>query len=179
MGIASVAPEVTHHMALIPLVWCLARKERRAEWWWIAAAFGISWVADTLAHFLDPWLVSAVYPVSQAAIIGAVLLSRDDAKVFLVALVAVALFSLRFPRPDLILHTVAWLSIVGVVWSLPIGRLRIALLVAFGLGWVAWLSFVLSPTWATWGAYQSVRALGLGMFCWASVKPHPMLRAVA
>lgn len=165
-------------MALIPLVWCLARREHRLEWWWIAGAFAVSWLADMLAHFVDPWTISAVYPVTQAAVVGAVLLTRHDAKLFVVGLLAAAFLSLRFPRPDVILHTVAWLGVVGIVWSLPIGRLRLTLLTAFGLGWVAWLVFVLSPTWPTWYAYQVTRALGLGMFCWANLQTRPVLQVV-
>ena len=79
--------------------------------------------------------------------------------------------------PDLLLRTVAWLGIVAIVWRLPVPRLWLALGTTFGLGWVAWLGYVLSPGWPSWGVYQGVRAVGIGLFCWAAVG-QPTLRVV-
>src|SRR5947208_264158 len=108
-------PEIAHQMSLLPLLWLAllhARGVHRdAAWWWIAGAFGVSWLADTAAHWVSPWMVSAVYPVSQSAIIGAVLLGRRDAMAFLGALVCMALLSLFWEGvngPMILLRTVAW-----------------------------------------------------------------------
>jgi hypothetical protein len=49
--------------------------------------------------------------------------------------------------------------------------IRLPVLITFGLGWLAWLGYNMLPAWSTWGVYQSVRACGLGVFCWATA-PH-------
>lgn len=158
-------------MALIPLAWLILQGERRPEWWWLAGAFGISWLADTAAHWVSPALIGVVYPVSQAAIVGAVLLNRTDAYVLLLLLWITAVLAVLWEGvtgPEVMLRTVAWGSIVGMAGMRPLGRLRYSLLMAFGIGWLAWLGYVLAPGWGSWGVYQSVRLAGLGLFCWAS-----------
>ena len=161
-------------MGLVPLLWLVAQRETRPVWWGIAGAFGISWVADWASHWTGTWFVSALYPVSQAALIGALLLQKPQALLFTGALVLVGLFGVLThgtQTPEVLLHTVAWLSVVGIVWPLPLGRLRLALLGYFGLGWLAFLGYVLQPGWASWGLYQGTRALGIGLFCWAAHQP--------
>jgi len=167
-------------MGLAPLLWLAIRRERRPDWWWLAVAYGISWLADTAAHLWGhPWFVSAVYPVSQAALIGAVLLPRPDADWFVGVLVVGGVLGIAregTTHPSLLLHTVAFGGIVAISWQHPHQRLRLALLVSFGLGLLAWVVFTRWVTWGTWGAYQLVRATGIGVFCWASMNPHPPLR---
>lgn len=172
-------PEVAHHMALIPVVWLTAQRETRRAWWWLAAAFGISWLADWLGHWVNPWTVGMIYPVSQAAIIGAVLLNRDAARVFVLTLAgiaAVAVLAGGAQGPDWLLRSASWGSVAVIAWNRPaLGILRLALLVSFGLGLVAWIGYSVSPGWETWGVYQTLRAVGLILFCWAAVS-HPKLR---
>jgi hypothetical protein len=175
-------------LGLIPfawLAWLAGRGERRArEWWWLAGAFLVSWIADAFALAgVEPWLMSLVYPVTQAAIVVAVLLDREEAIVFVVALVLVGLIAVLWRgvgAPDVLLRTVAWLGIALVAFDrIALGRLRVALLLAFGLGWLAWCSYTIDPGYPTWLAYQGIRALGAGAFCWATMKPGPTLRVVA
>lgn len=171
-------------MGLVPLVWLVflhsIRITRGAAWWFLAAAFGISWVADWVAHVAGPWPISPLYLVSQAALIGAVLLPRRDARWFLGLLLFSALAaSLVLPlyQPDLFVHTVAWWGITLMVLERPaLGRLRTALLVAFGGGWLCWLGYFLAPSGGSWALYQVCRAVGIGLFCWAAWKPAPTLR---
>lgn len=171
---------VTWHMALIPLLWLALRGERRAEWWWLAGAFGVSWLADTTAlWWANPWLVNAVYPVSQAGIVGAVLLARQEARLFVGLLVVVGILTVLtegLTGPDILLETVSAGGVVVIVWPRPLGRLRLALLVAFGGGWLAWMGYLLDPGWLWWSVYQLLRAVGYGLFCWASLRPGPVLR---
>jgi hypothetical protein len=170
--------EVAHLLGLVPLCWLAVRGETRAEWWWLAVAFAVSWVADTVAHLVNPWLPAAVYPVSQAAVIGAVLLPRRDAWLFAGALVLVGIAGVLLEGvwgPDLFLETVASLGIVGIVYARPLGLLRLALLVAFGMGWLAWIGYLFVPGFPSWGVYQGVRAVSLGFFCWARERA-PRLR---
>lgn len=121
-----------------------------------------------------------VYPVSQAAIVGAVFLKRRDAIELVIALVVIGSIDalwLQAAGPDIMLRTAAWLSIVGIVYPLwQLGRLRTALLVSFGLGWVAWLLYAVRPGWVGYLLYQSVRLLGIAWFCWAATDPRPHFR---
>jgi hypothetical protein len=176
--------EAAYLMGLIPVVWlgwCRVRgRPVGAEWWWLAGAYGVSVLADTASRFLPVearWVVSLVYPVSQSAVIGAVLLDRRDAMTLVVVLVVIALAAALVEHvhgPDVLVRTVAWGAVVGIAYDRPaLGSLRRALLVSFGLGWVAWLAYAAWPGWSSWGAYQFVRLAGLLLFaaaCCAS--PH-------
>lgn len=171
---------VTWTMGLIPLAWLAVRRERRAEWWWLAAAFAVSWIADAATLLGYPtWVPVTVYPVTQAAIILAVLAERQEAKAFALLLVFVGLVTILTEGttgPTLLLEMITASVIVSVVWPLPLGRLRLTLLVAFGVGFLAWVGYVLAPGWTTWGIYQAVRAVSIVMFCWASLQTHPRLQ---
>src|SRR5260221_2594102 len=65
-------------MALLPLLWlgvlAYYGQRRSVLWWTLAIVLGVSWLADTAAHWVDPWLVSALYPGVQAILLGLVLL---------------------------------------------------------------------------------------------------------
>lgn len=168
-----MVPEIAHQMALLPL-FCLAilwmvEQRRDPALWWLACVFAVSWMADTAAHWVDPWLVSAVYPVSQAAIVAAVLLKRDDALMFLFGITLIGVLSIVFEelhQPN-VLRIASWGAIVGIVYPLPLGKVRVAFLVTFGIGLAAWLLFTALRDWPTWLAYQGIRAIGIGLFCWA------------
>lgn len=172
---------LAHHMALAPalvlgVLWTLGRRPDTALWW-LAGAFGVSWLADTAAHWVDPRLVSAVYPVSQAALVGSVLLKRDDAIVFLFTVIFIGVLSIAFQelQQPSVLRSASWAAIVGIVYPLPLGRLRTSLLVTFGIGLAAWIVYAAVPGWPTWLVYQGVRAVGIGWFCLAAWKPQPRL----
>jgi hypothetical protein len=176
---------VAYVVGAVPLAWLamLATRGRRCDvaWWWLAGAFFVSFIADSFALAgVEPWLMSLVYPVSQAAIVGAVLLDREEAVIFVAALMAigvVAVLWLGVGTPDVLVHTVAWASIAIVALDREsLGRLRLALLVSFGFGWLAWIGYTISPSWPTWLCYQGVRALGAWCFCWAASHPAPRLR---
>jgi len=117
-AVVSVVTELAHWLGLAPVAWLALRRERRSDWWWLAGAFGVSWIADTAAHLWGhPWFVSAVYPVSQAALIGAVLLPRPDADWFIGVLVVGGILGLAregTTHPSVLLHTVAYGGIVAV-----------------------------------------------------------------
>lgn len=165
-------------MALIPLLWLVLTQTREPTWWWLGASFALSWLADTLAHAIDPGFVSAIYPVGQAMIVGALLLERPDARRFVIAiaLAGIAAIAVEGFAPSRFLRTVAWLSLAALAFELPKTPLRVLLLTAFGAGWLAWLGYTIVPGWVTWGVYQIVRAMSIAMFCWASRSPAPRLR---
>lgn len=179
MSIKDVIPEVAHQMALLPVLWLAVRREQRPEWWWLAGAFAVSWIADFAAHYTNPWLPAAVYPISQVGIIATVFLARRDAALLVAILAGIGVGAIWWQGvrgPDVLLQVVASASVVGIAWQLPMQRLRLVLLVAFGGGAIAWLVYVIAPGWATWGLYQAVRASSLGLFCWANLDRAPHLR---
>lgn len=176
--------EVAHHIGLLPLLWLVALRWRGrtigVEWFWLAGAFAASWLADTAAHWMGPFLVSPVYLVSQASIVGFVFLSRRDAITLVGVLVAVGIGAVLWKGvegPDVLLHTAAWLPIVWIVWPLKqLGWLRTSLLVAFGVGWVCWMGYAIWPGWGSWLFYQSARLNSILLFCWAATSPLPRLK---
>lgn len=164
-------------MALLPLAWLgglTARgRKREVQWWFLAVAFAVSWLADTTAHWLPPLAVSVAYPIAQATIVIAVfdtkLASQAVAVLTIVTMTVVALQGTD--KPDAFVHTVIWLFVAAVAYlhaKLP--RLRIALLVYFGLGLAGWIAYVIRPGIPTWSIYQSIRLLGLSLFCWAALQ---------
>lgn len=179
--------EIAHQIGLIPLLWLafltFRGKAVGIEWWWLAGVFAVSWLADTAAHWGNSWAVGLLYPVSQAAIVGLVFLSRRDALYLIIALGGVGLldvFGFGFEIPDILVRTVAWLSITGIVWRLPqLERLRTSLLVTFGAGWLCWMGYAINPGWFSWSGYQFTRLLGILLFCWAATSPLPRLKISA
>jgi hypothetical protein len=179
--------EVAHYMALLPLVMLAGLfaggQTRDATWWWLASAFAVSWLADTAAHWVNPWAVGVVYPIAQAVIVAVVLTDRERAAELLGVLLAVGLSAVVLAgvdTPDIAVRSFAWLPLVWIAWRmrrLP-ARLRACLIVYFGLGWVAWLVHVRWLVVATWYPYQGMRLVGLLLFCWAAYAATPNPRLV-
>jgi hypothetical protein len=180
----AVVLDLAQNIALVPLFWLtwLWRRDRMmpdASWFWLAAAFAVSWLADAWAFVLPVelrWVPSLVYPVTQTALVGAVLLRRRGAYELLAMLIVVGVASaLLFGAtgPDLLLRSLAWGGVVGIVIASPAlpPRLRIALSVYFGLGLVVWLLHAAWLIVPTWYVYQGVRLAGLLLFCWAASRP--------
>ncbi len=185
-----IVNEIAHYIALLPIAFVgalhIRHKPRDAAWWWIAAAFAVSWLADLVAEFMpvsDRWAVTLVYPVTQSALVGAVLLPRRSAMSLVAVLTAIALVAAicrGVTGPDVVLHSFASFSVAGIAlagWELPV-RLRAALLVYFGLGCVAWLIHAQWLVVPTWYNYQLTRLAGLVAFCWAAFHPSPQLRLI-
>lgn len=162
-----LAPEAAHLVGIIPVLWLVGLRERRKLYWIMALAFGVSWLADTAAHWVDPDTVGNFYPFLQSGLIAAALMDEDKGRAFIAAvgLVAVAMIYLTAPV-DVILRTVAWGGACAVVWPhRELGVLRWSLLTAFGFGLLAWWGYAWHPSWTTWGIYQSLRAAGTVLFC--------------
>lgn len=173
--------ELAHQMGLGPIVWLTALwsagRSISARWWGLGAAFAVSWVADWVSHWTSTFPVGPPYLFIQAGLVALLLAPRPTAWRFVLVLFgATALAMTRFDphTPDIFVHTVAWLGLLTVLWPLPLGRLRLTFAVAFGLGWLAWLSYCARPGWASWLTYQGVRAASLGLFCWAAWNPAPL-----
>jgi hypothetical protein len=179
-----VASESATGIGLVPLAWLgvlrLRGKVCDPAWWWLAGAFFVSWLADTATHIASPWLVGATYPLAQMAVIAFVFLNRTDALQFIlaVAIVGVADFFWHgVEGPNILLRTVSWLSVAGIMFPLwQLGRLRTALLVYFTGGWALWMAYAYAPGWTSWGLYQITRLAGILLFCWAASNPLPQLK---
>lgn len=161
-------------MALLPLLWLggLAwhHQRRPVLWWALAIVLSVSWVADTAAHWMDPWIAMAIYPAIQALVLGAVLLPMPALGRFAALIVAATVLPLLYrgvAHPDIFARTACWAGLLTIAW--PYREIRFPVLVTFGLGWLAWLGYNFAPSWGTWGTYQSIRAVGLGTFCWATL----------
>lgn len=175
------AAEAATAIGIIPLLWLSflhwRGKACDVAWWWLAGAFLVSWVADNASRWVGHPMASVTYPVLQAGIIGAVFLFRADAiKLVLVLMLAgiVDVLWWGVQGPDVLLRSVAWLSVVAIVYPLrQLERLRAALLVYFAGGWIAWMCYAADPGWGTWIPYQLVRLIGILLFCAAASDPRP------
>ncbi len=166
-------------MALVPLVWLTLRRERRGFWWWLAAAFAVSWIPDTLADMgVSPWWMSAVYPISQAGLFVIILAPIPAATFWMGLLMMTGIGAILWEGasgPTLMLRAIAAAAVLSSAW--PHQEIRSVALIAYGLGFLAWVAFAFWPSTApgwwdirTWGSplywlVQSVRAVSLGLFC--------------
>ena len=167
--------EVAHQIALIPLAALTVlhvRGERRdAAYWWLAIGFTVSWIADVAADLMPPsmrWVPSVVYPMTQAAIVAAVLLPRAEVAFYLATMLAASSVAVVWQGvgPDAGARAVAWVPLVWIVarrQEMP-ARLRFSLAVYFGLGWLMWAVHVRWLVVATWYQYQLARIVGLVLF---------------
>jgi len=175
----TVAGWAATSIGILPLAMVGVQRPTEPAWWWLTAAFGVSAVADLGARLWNaPFFVSPLYTVSQSALIGAVFLVRGEALRFVLAMTVAGIVSAWLHRqPDVLLHTVAWGGVVGIVYDRwQLGHLRTALLVAFGLGLLAWWGYVMVPGWPTWLLYQSTRLWAAVLFCYAVTHDTPRLR---
>ena len=174
-----VSGEAAHQLGLVPLVWLLAQRSAGVrfapQWWAMAAAFLISWLADWVSHWTSTFPVGPFYLLGQGTCIVWALCPTTVAEQFtglLAVTINVAVATLDMAKPDVLVHTVAWLGLLVCVWGEPMSlELRVTLLLAFVMGWLAWLGYVVRPGWTSWLAYQGVRASSVVAFCWASWRP--------
>lgn len=162
-------------LGLVPLIWLVAQVWWRgehpyAEWWLLACAYGVSWLADTAAQYVGHALAANAYPLLQCGMLVAILVreKRQALTVIgtfaLVGMLSVVAFG---PKNHVALHTVAWLTVAGLAWQQRgLGPVRWALVMTFGVGWLAWMGFQLNPvSFAPWIGYQVVRAVGTALLC--------------
>jgi hypothetical protein len=153
------------------VLWASGRKVGSA-WWWMAAAFGVSFVADLLAEWLGHPAVSQVYPTAQAVLFLFVLVPRGVAIRLSGLLLFISGLSLGLRQGlglDVALHATAWGGVAVVADAvLAPSRLREALVWGFALLTLAWVWFWATPTMAAWSAVQLVRLGMAGWWCVAA-----------
>ena len=167
--------EAAHAIGAIPaaylLVLGIGGRTVDAAYWWLALAFGVSFVADWAAHWVDPALVSQVYLVTQAALFAAVLIPSRPVLEWAVWLLlftaSLSVVARQGEGLDVLLHVVAFGSVSGLAWMLGAGRLRLVLGVGFAALAVAWCGYAYAPSLATWGGYQVTRLAIAVAFCWS------------
>jgi hypothetical protein len=158
-------------LGLVPLAWCAWRRERRPTYWWMAAAFGVSFLADVAGALGYARYAGQVYPVLQAALVAMTLLAGAPLYAYVAAVLFAASLSIAWRGAggyDVILRLVAFGGLAGFSLAVPNTRLRASLVVYFGLGALAWLGYVWIPGWTTYALMQGTRAVGIGLWCWAA-----------
>lgn len=159
-------------IGLIPLVGVAACRAPRS-WWWLAAAFGVSFLADLAGAAGYGMVASQTYPVLQAGLFALVLAPRRTAVGVIAGLAAVSAASLWWRRAhglDLALHVAAFASTAVLAGrSLAGGWLRATLVAGFVALTAAWVGMAAAPGVLTWGTFQGVRlamALGFVLAAW-------------
>lgn len=140
-----------------------------AAYWWLAAAFAVSFAADVAgAVGLTPY-ASQLYPVMQAALIALVLLERPAFVAYVALLLFAASLSIVWRGAggyDVILRGVAWGGVSGLAMvTLEPSRLRTTLAAGFALLFLAWVGFTASPDWTHWTLLQLARVGTTVGFC--------------
>lgn len=178
--------EVAHWASLVPLLVCVVVWMRshysehipEPNAWLLAGAFAVSFVADQVgarlqAHHMNNWWVIHVYAPLQFSLFLVIVTRRFPVQVlgvFLLVLIGV-LSILRGPltEPETMVHVIGGLLVAWLVYdSQPMRRYRSAVMV-YGLGTapcllaLAVLDWSSVWWWPTWGAYQAVRLVALGL----------------
>ncbi len=155
----------------IPILWLamLSARGRRlsAAWWWMGAAFGVSFAADAVGAMGLALVSSQTYPVLQAALFCIAFVPRRGVEVAVAVLLGAAAVSLGIRNGqgwDVLLHVVAWTIVSGLAFVLLAKSwLRASLGYGFAALIVAWLAYTTWPGWWTWAGMQAVRlATALG-----------------
>ena len=164
--------EAAHALGAVPLLylaWLGFRYQRRdPAYWWVAAGYFASFLADTAAHWIGHPLVSSTYPILQAGLIAAALLPAAELTLFVVVMAWAATTAVAWQGitgVDILLHTVCWLSLAGIAYRARSVPFRDALLTSFGVGWLAWLLYSADPGWLSWAGFQLTRVAGTAAFC--------------
>lgn len=169
--------EVAHALGAVPLLylaWLAIRYERRdASFWWLAGGYLVSFLADTASHWTGHPLVSSTYPILQSGLIAAAILNDRDMTIYVLIMGWAATAALGFQGVtgvDILLHTVCWLSLVGLAYQAKGVPFRSALMLGFGLGWLAWVWYAGWPGWGSWAGFQLTRVAGCALFCVAAAR---------
>lgn len=165
------AAMVTGLVPLAVVVWYRTAITTQSAYWWLAGAFGVSFLADLAGLFGGGYLASQTYPLLQAGLVALVIAPRPIAVLTIGALAFISAVSLAWRMAaglDVLLHVAAWGSTAALASrNLTPGPLRATLVWGFALLSLAWVGFRLEPTFLAWGVMQGVRlAMALG-FAWA------------
>lgn len=202
--------EIVHHLQVVPvawlgLLWLRSRVQStrpiEPRLWGLALAYLVGWAADwiSFAHLPSNITVGNFYPLVQGTLLGALLLSRrgsarrvgklvqleDDLAAFMYALLLTAAVVIRWPSPidtDVLLRTVAWLSVAYLGCRKPDFNLllRLSFFFSYGVGWASWMVYLcvravyMTPTgwtggwvatWVPYLTYQGFYLVGALLFC--------------
>lgn len=197
---AHLIQEAVHQLQLVPffcvaLLWARSHfppaRPVDAKVWCLAIAYLIGWCADWIAfgHLTHNITFGNFYPLAQCLVLGVALLHDRRIATFSYVLVITAAVTIRWPSPvdtDVLLRTVAWLSVAVLGWraqdlNLP---LRLSFVLSYGVGWGLWViylmvrAYYMTPqgwrggwfaTWVPYLSYQAVYLLGALVFCVGAV----------
>lgn len=167
------------HVGLVPLAAVALHGSRLpSAWWWLAAAFAVSWVAD-LAGWLGGFgLASQTYPLLQGALFALVLAPRPVAMAVIGGLAVASGLSLAVrggQGVDVALHLAAMLTTAALARrNLAPGVLRWTLGAGCIVQAAAWCVVVARPlSVVALDAYGWVRvavACGFAVAAWQSAR---------
>lgn len=162
----TVASEVAHWSALIPMALLLAFwRNADAPYWLVAAGFAVSFVADSISLVFDgTWALYHVYPALQLGLF-ALAFGVRWALPLLVAVAAFQVFATPLAGPDV---TVTLIGSVIVLYLARDHPLAWSMVAYCGLASVFYLLMV-ENLWAErfmtwWLGYQASRLLAFALF---------------
>lgn len=162
---------------LVPLLWlgwlALRYQRRDCTYWLIGFAFSVSVLTDLTVKLFPALLPLAnLYPLVQALAVAMVMLDDVEARQFTGILTLAGVLSVVLTEgSDLLLYTVACLSVCLITWrsTLP-SLIRAALYVFFGGSWLALVNSFWHPyPWAGY-LFHGTMLAGCGLFCWAAAR---------
>lgn len=152
--------EVAHQIGLLPgIAMAIFGRKLPARYWLLAAAFSVSWLADSLAKYLDgSWTASYVWIPIQMALVLVALLEDPMRRLFAVTSLAVVAFgsaALSWPGPDVLVTLGGSVAVL----ALASGPAVVPLYLYFGAGSVSYLWMIghLDDVLPGWYAYQASR----------------------
>lgn len=174
-GLLMIASELAHWSAAVPLVACGILTWRRQDpgpiAWWLAIAFGVSVVADSVAAQVggpNAWVGYLFVPAQMAVLLGFLLppgLPRMTGWIVLAVFAAVSLLRGPWDRQETIIEVVGGALVWLLAVALPTSYRR-AVRITWGLTIPMTLGMLLLPvgsaSWvACWLVFQGLRLAGV------------------
>lgn len=169
---------LAHQAAVVPVIAMLAlvwtRSFTRSQWM-IAFAFAVSWVADSVHDVLLHNGYQQAVEVNQVFVpiqLGLMFLAvAQRPRTLLLGLAVATIASAMQPSDgyELVVPVIGGLAVSLYAWHSEPSLCRMALLVYFGAGSIAWAVFAFTATEASttvlvsWYAYQVMRLVGLSL----------------
>lgn len=161
-------------LRLAPLVYlgwlALRYQSRDRSYWIIGLAFGVSALTDLTVRAVPVLIPLAnLYPLVQALAVALVVLDETEARQFAGILTLAGVLSVALTEwSDLLLYTVASLSVGLIVWRSTLPTLLQASLYAFFCGsWLALVNSFWNPYLWAGMLFHGTTLVGCGLFCWA------------
>lgn len=174
-AVLQLIAELAHWSAAVPLLACVVLTLRRRDpgplAWWLAVAFGLSALADTIASSVtgpNAWIGYVLVPIQIAVLVAALVPSEPWRLVAWVAIAAVAVLSAArgpWDRQETVVEVLGGLAVCFLASHAPTSYRR-AIRITWGLTVPLTLGLLVLPStsasWmACWVVFQGLRLAGL------------------